>query len=67
MPERSEGESVSPEWTKKVGPFGALALHDRGELGETAAPVALLHPVDVVGLHEAERDRLGQRRKAMRG
>ena len=42
--------------------LGALALDDGRELGEAAAAVVLLHAVDVVGLHEAEGDRLGQGR-----
>ena len=67
MPERSDGESVSPEWTKKVVPFGALALDDGCELGEAAAAVVLLHPVDVVRLHEPQRYRFRQGRRGQRG
>ena len=46
--------------------LGALALQHRRELGESAAAVALLHAVDVVGLDEAERYRFGQSRHASR-
>ena len=62
MPERSEGDSVSPEWTKKVGPLARSSLTSGGEAGEAAAPVELLHAVDVVGLDEGDRDRFGERR-----
>ena len=62
MPESSEGERVSPEWMKKVGPLARSALTTAASAGEAAAPVLLLHAVDVVGLDEGDGDGLGQRR-----
>ena len=67
MPERSEGDSVSPEWTKKVVPLARSALTTRGEPGEAAAPVELLHAVDVVGLDEGDGELLGERLRRPHG
>ena len=64
-PDRSEGEIVSPAWMKKALPLARSCLHHRRELGEAAAVLLCSHPVDVVRLHEADRDRLlGQRRRS---
>ena len=41
--------------------LGALGLDQGGEAGEAAAPVELLHAVDVVGLDEGDRELFGER------